>query len=121
MRYPYINRLLSTQLSEGGAEGVARLSRNFAIPARDWYRRLLAEGRKAGEFRAVDPTLFFFTVIGLAEFLFTAEPLLRGFDVDRIDAAFLDGYIKHVTDIVLHGVQARPTPSVAGKARRPTR
>ena len=119
VRYPYINRLLSAQLSEGGAAGVARLSRNFAIPARDWYRRLLAEGRKDGEFRAVDPTLFFFTVIGLAEFLFTAEPLLRGFDVDRIDAGFLDGYIKHVTDIVLHGVQARPAPPVAGKARRP--
>ena len=121
VRYPYINRLLSAQLSEGGAAGAASLSRNFAIPARDWYRRVLAEGRKDGEFRAVDPTLFFFTVIGLAEFLFTAEPLLRGFAIDRIDAGFLDRYIEHVTEIVLHGVQARPTPSIAGKARRQPR
>ena len=82
---------------------------------------MLAEGRKDGEFRAVDPTLFFFTVIGLAEFLFTAEPLLRGFAIDRIDAGFLDRYIEHVTEIVLHGVQARPAPSIAGKARRQPR
>jgi TetR/AcrR family transcriptional regulator len=121
VRYPYINRLLSTQLAEGGAEGVASLSRNFAVPARDWYRRLLAEGRKDGELRAVDPTHFFFTVIGLAEFLFTAEPLLRGFDIARIDSKFLDGYIEHVTDIVLHGVQARPAPSTAAKSRRKPR
>ncbi len=107
VRYPYLNRLLSTQVLGAGGKEVADLSRNFALPARDWYRRLLAEGRKAGEFRAVDPTLFFFTVIGLAEFFFTAQPLLRGFSIDRLDAKLLDRYIEHVTEMVLHGVQAR--------------
>jgi len=118
VRYPYINRLLSMQLSGGGAAGIASLSRNFAIPVRDWYRRLLADGRNDGEFRAIDPTLFFFTVIGLAEFLVTAEPLLRGFDIDRIDADLLDRYIRHVTEIVLHGVQTHPASSTAVAAHR---
>ncbi len=107
VRYPYINRLLSAQLFETGAKGAASLSLNFAVPARDWYRRLLTEGRKAGEFRSVDPTLFFFTVIGLAEFFFTAQPLLRGFAIDKVDEDLLDRYIAHVTEMVLHGVQAR--------------
>jgi TetR/AcrR family transcriptional regulator len=117
VRYPYLNRLLSTQLSAAGTKGVAGLSRDFAIPARDWYRRLLADGRKSGEFRVVDPTLFFFTVIGLAEFFFTAQPLLHGFDVDKVDAALLDRYIAHVTAMVLHGVQAGPVAHVAAPAR----
>ncbi len=105
-RYPYVNRLLSTQFLEASAEVVTSLSNSFALPARDWYLRLLAYGRKTGEFRAVDPTLFFFTVIGLAEFFFTAKPLLRGFGIDEIDAALVDRYIAHVTEIVMHGVRA---------------
>jgi len=119
VRYPYLNRLLSTQLAEAGDEGVALLSRNFAIPARDWYGRLLADGRKKGEFRAIDPTLFFFTVIGLAEFFFTAEPLLRRFGVAKVDAALLDRYIAHVTEIVLQGVTSRPAPAAPARRRAP--
>jgi AcrR family transcriptional regulator len=118
VRYPYINRLLSSQLQESGTQGAAGLSRIFALPAREWYGRLLAQGRKSGEFRAVDPTLFFFTVIGLAEFFFTATPLLRGFGIQEIDQSLLDRYIAHVTEIVLRGVQAGPAPQVAAPRRR---
>ena len=108
VRYPYLNRLLSTQLLGTGNGGAATLARDFAVPARDWYRRLLTEGHASGEFRAVDPTLFFFTVIGIAEFFFTAQPLLRGFGLRKLDAPLLDRYIAHVTEIVLHGVRAGP-------------
>src|SRR5260221_6042857 len=121
VRYPYLNRLVSAQLSGAGARGVAHLSRDFAIPARDWYRRLLADGLESGEFRAIDPTLFFFTVIGLAEFFFTAQPLLRGFDVDQVDDALLDRYIAHVTEMVLHGVQAGPIAQEDAPKRAPAR
>ncbi len=121
VRYPYLNRLLSTLMLGTGAKGAANLSRAFALPVRDWYRRLLAEGHTAGEFRAVDPTLFFFTVIGLAEFFFTAQPLLRGFDIGKVDAKLLDRYIAHVTEMVLHGVQARPAGRQVALARRQTR
>jgi TetR/AcrR family transcriptional regulator len=117
VRYPYINRLLSAQMTETGAEGAARLSRSFAIPARDWYRRLLAEGHKAGEFRAVDPTLFFFTVIGQAEFFFTAQPLLRGFGIRKVDPAMLERFITHVTEMVLRGVGPTSAPR-ATRARQ---
>jgi AcrR family transcriptional regulator len=108
VRYPYLNRLLSSQLLGATEGGALTLAREFAVPARDWYGRLLAEGRAAGEFRVVDPTLFFFTVIGIAEFFFTAQPLLRGFGIRKVDSALLDRYITHVTEIVLHGVQSVP-------------
>lgn len=117
VRYPYLNRLVIAQLQETGAEDTGSLSRNFAIPARDWYRRVLAEGCKSGEFRAVDPTLFFFTVIGVAEFFFTATPLLRRFNIGKIDADLLDRYIAHVTEMVLQGVRATAHPRKSSARR----
>ena len=116
VRYPYLNRLLSTQLFGADPNGAALLARDFGIPARDWYRRLLAQGFASGEFRKVDPTFFFFTVIGIAEFFFTAQPLLREFGIRKLDAATLDGFIAHVTGMVLHGVQTIPG-SHAARAR----
>jgi TetR/AcrR family transcriptional regulator len=110
VRYPYLNRLLSTQLLGKDRSGAALLARDFAVPARDWYRKLLSEGHAAGEFRKVDPTLFFFTVIGVAEFFFTAQPLLREFGFAKVDATMLDRFIAHVTEMVLHGVQPTPKP-----------
>ena len=92
------------------AKGVAALSRNFALPARDWYRRSLAEGHASGEFRDVDPTLFFFTVIGIAEFFFTAQPLLREFGIRPSRRRAARPLIEHVTEIVLHGVQPIQVP-----------
>jgi TetR/AcrR family transcriptional regulator len=122
VRYPYLNRLLSTQLLDTDAGGAATLARDFAVPARDWYRRLLAEGHASGEFRDVDPTLFFFTVIGIAEFFFTAQPLLRGLGLRKVDAALLDRYIAHVTEIVLHGVHAGPRArSPRARSQKPAR
>jgi AcrR family transcriptional regulator len=118
VRYPYLNRLLSYQLLGAGKDGAMTLARDFAVPARDWYRRLLAEGHASGEFRVVDPTLFFFTVIGIAEFFFTAQPLLRGFGIREVDTALLERYISHVTGIVLHGVQAGPSGSRGTRALR---
>ena len=118
VRYPYLNRLISTQLAVDSAAGAASLARTFALPARDWYGRLLEEGHAAGEFRAVDPTLFFFTVIGIAEFFFTAQPLLRSFGIRKVDAALVDRFIAHVCDIVLTGVQQAPAPHPAASARR---
>ena len=46
-------------------------SRNsFVAPLLDFHRRLLAEGIKAGEFRATDPVLFYTSLIGACDHLF---------------------------------------------------
>jgi len=119
VRYPYINRLLSSQLLATDEHGALPFARNFAIPARDWYGRLLAAGHSAGDFRAIDPTLFFFTVIGIAEFFFTAQPLLRGLGIRKVDSDLLDRYIEHVTEIVLNGVLVRSSPKSPARRTAP--
>lgn len=106
LRYPYVNRLMGERLLAAEPDAVEAIARSFALPARDWYAELLAEGRAEEGWRELDPTLFFFSVVGLCEFLFSARPLLeRGFGA-TLDADLVEAYITHVTALVQGGIVA---------------
>ena len=105
VRYPYVNRLMNERLLSADPDAVDRISQSFARPARDFYASLVAEGRVAGAWRDLDPTLFFFSVVGLCEFLFSARPLLeRAFD-ETMDADLVERYSAQVADLVVGGVR----------------
>jgi AcrR family transcriptional regulator len=106
VRYPYVNRLMNERLLSAEPEAVDRISRSFAIPARDWYALLLAEGRAQGGWRSFDPTLFFFAVIGLCEFLFSARPLLERAFGESLDGALVERFSGQIADLVMAGVAA---------------
>ena len=117
VRFPYVNRLMNERLLAGNPDAVDRISLSFAIPARNWYAALLAEGRAAGAWRELDPTLFFFSVIGLCEFLFSARPLLeRAFD-EHIDAGLVERYSTQVAEMVLAGIREAAAPPVRAARR----
>ena len=105
MRYPYLNRLLTDRLRGADAAGNRALSESLAIPMATLHGELLAEARAAGELaRPVDPTLFFFSVLGMCEFLFAAEPwLAHGFG-RALDAPLAERYADHVAELVLNGL-----------------
>lgn len=105
VRYPYVNRLMNERLLSADPTAVDRISRSFAIPARDWYARVLEQGRAANGWRTMDPTLFFFSVVGLCEFLFSARPLLERSFGDELDGVLVERYIKHVTELIANGVR----------------
>lgn len=104
VRYPYVNRLMGERLLSAEPDAVDRISRSFAIPAREFYATLLAEGRGEG-WREIDPTLFFFSVVGLCEFLFSARPLLERSFGDELDADLVERYVDHVIALLLSGVR----------------
>lgn len=105
VRFPYINRLVNLQLFATDTDSVSHFARNYALPMRDWYARVLSEGAKSGEFRPVDPVLFFFTVIGMAEFFFTGQPLMRGaFNRGELSQATIKSFSRHTAEMLLHGV-----------------
>ena len=111
VRYPYINRLINEQLLSADPEGVSHFSRTYAVPMRDWYARLLEEGSALGEFRTVDPVLFFFTTLGMAEFFFTAQPLMRAaFSRGETDSATLGRFTRHVTAMLIGGLSSNSRP-----------
>jgi TetR/AcrR family transcriptional regulator len=106
VRFPYVNRLMNERLLAAEPDAVDRISRSFARPARDWYATLLAEGRLQAGWRELDPTLFFFAVVGLCEFLFSARPLLERAFGESIDAGLVERYSAQVADLVIGGVAA---------------
>jgi len=118
VRYPYVNRLMNERLLSAEPGAVDHISASFAIPARDWYAALLREGREHSGWRELDPTLFFFSVIGLCEFLFSARPLLeRAFDT-TIDAQLVERYSAQVSELVMGGVLAPRERDMVASVRR---
>ncbi|WP_187369428.1 TetR family transcriptional regulator [Baekduia soli] len=112
VRYPYVNRLMNERLQRAEPGAVDRISASFAIPARDFYATLLAEGRRRSGWREIDPTLFFFSVVGICEFLFAAGPLLERSFQATMDPDLVERYIEHATALVSAGVAQRvPGPT----------
>jgi AcrR family transcriptional regulator len=110
VRYPYINRLLADQLRGADEPGTRALSESFAAPLGAFHRELLAEGQRAREVRDVDPALFFFSVVGMCEFIFSARGwLTHGFGL-ALDDALVARYIDHVVELVVWGVAGEACP-----------
>ncbi len=105
VRYPYVNRLLNERLMAADADAAARLSEVFARPTREWHRRLLARGVEQGAFRdGVDPTFFFFSIMGLCEFMFLATPWLQHAFGEALDDTLVERFVQHTADLVLTGL-----------------
>jgi AcrR family transcriptional regulator len=87
MRYPYLTRLLMDQFRQADEQASRALSESFVVPLAAFHRELLAEAERADAIRRrIDPVLFFFSVVGMCEFVFAARPWLRyGFDVELDD------------------------------------
>lgn len=104
LRFPYLSSLLNERLRRADPETVARLSEAFALPTRAWHARLLESGAAAGAFRQVDPTFFFFSVIGICEFLFSARSWLEQTFDERLSGDLVERFVAHTTRMVLDGI-----------------
>jgi hypothetical protein len=54
-------------------------------------------------FRAVDPTLFYFSIVGMCEHPFAARSLLAEEEVD-LDDALIEHFTQHTIELLLHGI-----------------
>jgi AcrR family transcriptional regulator len=114
-RTPYLNRLLHSLLDDRHARSAKQVNRIFVQPLMELQRELLDAGTRAGEFKPVDPLLFYVSVLGACDHLFNARyavrPLAR---VAGMDDELRERYIAHVCDVFIHGLRNLP-PS---RARR---
>ena len=106
-RYPYINRLLHYILSLEDANYGEIIAEEVVKPLAAAQRRILEEGWASGQFRKVDPMLFYFHVVGACDHLFYARNALkRGFGVDEVTEELKMAYSRHLADMIFNGLLA---------------
>jgi AcrR family transcriptional regulator len=104
-RFPYMNRLIHYLLHETSAEAAEEVSKFFVAPLLDFHRRLLDEGIKAGEFRNIDPVLFYTSLIGACDHLFFGrQAMTRATGVGPVTDEVCRDYIKHMEALICSGM-----------------
>jgi len=85
------------------------VSKFFVAPLLDFHRRLLAEGAASGEFREVDPVLFYTSLIGACDHLFFGRHALsRAIGVGPVTDQVCRAYIAHMEAMLLGGILIDP-------------
>jgi AcrR family transcriptional regulator len=104
-RVPYLNRLIHLLLHQGSEATSKEVHRFFINPLFDFLRRLLDEGVAAGEFRKVDPALFYISLNGACDHLFYGRQMNARFIGSRgITDEVRRQYISHMTKLILGGL-----------------
>lgn len=104
-RFPYMNRLIHYLLHESSAESADEVSKFFVAPLLDFHRRLLAQGVAAGEFRKIDPVLFYTSLIGACDHLFFGRHAMsRAIGVGPVTDEVCHDYIKHMEALICGGM-----------------
>jgi AcrR family transcriptional regulator len=104
-RFPYMNRLIHYLLHESSPEAADEVSKFFVAPLLDFHRRLLAEGIEAGEFRSIDPVLFYTSLIGACDHLFFGRHAMsRATGVGPVTDEVCSQYVRHMEALICGGV-----------------
>ena len=104
-RFPYMNRLIHYLLHESSPESADAVSKFFVAPLLEFHRRLLAEGVAAGEFRSIDPVLFYTSLIGACDHLFFGRHAMsRAVGVGPVTDEVCRDYIKHMEALLCSGM-----------------
>jgi AcrR family transcriptional regulator len=107
-RFPYMNRLIHYLLHESSAEAADEVSKFFVAPLLGFHRRLLAEGIRAGEFRNIDPVLFYTSLIGACDHLFFGRHAMsRATGVGPVTDEVCRQYIRHMEALICGGMLRR--------------
>ena len=112
-RVPYLNRLIHLLLHQGSEATAKEVHRFFVTPLFGFVKRLLEDGAEAGEFRKVDPALFYISLNGACDHLFYGRQMNShlvgaGGVTDEVRRQYID----HMTKLILGGL-------LTDKARKP--
>jgi AcrR family transcriptional regulator len=107
-QFPYMNRLIHYLLHESSGAAADEVSKFFVAPLLEFHRRLLADGIRSGEFRKVDPVMFYTSLIGACDHLFFARHAMsRAAGVGPVTDEVCRQYIRHMEALICRGVLTR--------------
>ncbi|EGP09239.1 rranscriptional regulator, TetR family [Bradyrhizobiaceae bacterium SG-6C] len=104
-RVPYLSRLIHLLLHQGSEATSREVHRFFIDPLFGFVRGLLEQGVAAGEFRKVDPALFYISLNGACDNLFYGRQMNARFLGNAgITDEVRRQYIRHMTTLFLGGL-----------------
>ncbi len=105
---PYLNRLIQMLVRVAEPAHVRHIAEELLQPIANAQARIIAEGVASGEFRPIDPKLFYFNTIGAADGLysnrFTLSAVFGG--IPRADPQMHLRYRAQTVEILLKGLLA---------------
>ncbi|WP_428028358.1 TetR family transcriptional regulator [Altererythrobacter sp.] len=105
---PYLNRLIQAMVRDASAERVHHIAEELLKPIAKAQHRIIEDGIAAGEFRQVDPKLFYFNTIGSADGLysnrFTLAAVFGG--IPAADEALHERYKRQTVETLMAGLVA---------------
>ena len=103
---PYLNRLIQLMVRDATPERVHHIAEELLKPIANAQQRIIKEGIAAGEFRKVDPKLFYFNTIGSADGLyanrFTLSAVFGG--IAAADDALHARYKRQTVETLMAGL-----------------
>jgi AcrR family transcriptional regulator len=103
---PYLNRLIQVMVREADATRVRHIAEELLQPIANAQARIIEAGVEAGEFRAIDPKLFYFNTIGAADGLysnrFTLSAVFGG--LPSADPTLHARYREQTVDTLMRGL-----------------
>jgi AcrR family transcriptional regulator len=121
-RYPYLNRLIHLLLYESSREAANEVGDFFVKPVFAFQQQLLSDGIASGEFRDVDPVLFFTSLMGAGARLFDGrEVMSRALGIGGVTDDVRRRYVQHMTELFCGGIlqPARSRKDSRTEKRRP--
>lgn len=76
IKYPYLNKLLLLMISDASSDYSKIVTDRFIKPVVNAYEIIIETGIASGEFKSIDPMMFYFTTIGACENLFSSRFIL---------------------------------------------
>lgn len=106
-RLPYFNRLLQSMTRDAGADRVAAITNSLVRPLVTAQGKIIDEGIATGEFREVDRMLFYFSVIGAADALYSSRSIANEvYGVGHVDRGLHNENAAHLADLLVRGLQS---------------
>lgn len=103
---PYLNRLIQLMVRDATPQRVHHIADELLKPIANAQHRIIKEGIAAGEFRKVDPKLFYFNTIGSADGLyanrFTLSAVFGG--IAAADDALHECYKRQTVETLMAGL-----------------
>lgn len=105
---PYLNRLIQTMVRDASPQHVDHIADELLKPIANAQHRIIEEGIAKGEFRKVDPKLFYFNTIGAADGLYSNRFTLSAvFDgIPAADDRLHERYKRHTVETLMAGLRA---------------